>query len=73
MLRFVPGHFQTKKLFKNAVKKFPFVIKYVADRYKTKHMCDKDSPESGRMLGFAPDCYKDEKFVIKLLIIILMH
>ena len=38
MLRFVPGHLKTKTLCKNAVKKLPFTIKYVPDRYKTKEM-----------------------------------
>ena len=36
MLRFVPDHLKTKIMCKNAVKKLPFTIKYVTDRYKTK-------------------------------------
>ena len=35
MLRFVPGHLKTIKMYKIAVKKLPFVIKYVTDRHKT--------------------------------------
>ena len=35
MLKFVPNHLKTKKMFKNAVKKLSFVIRYVLDRYKT--------------------------------------
>ena len=51
MLRFVP-------VCKTAVKKFPFVIKYGSDQYKTKEMCDKVIIENCGMLGFIPDCYK---------------
>ena len=40
MLRFVPGHLKTKKMYKNDVKKLPFVLKYVPDRYKTNRMCN---------------------------------
>ena len=29
LLRFVPDHFKTKKMCKNAAKKFPFMIKYI--------------------------------------------
>ena len=35
MPRFVPDHLGTKKTCKDAVKKLPFIIRYVADRYKT--------------------------------------
>ena len=31
MLKFVPDHLKTKKYCKNAVKKLPFVIRYVSD------------------------------------------
>ena len=31
MLRFVPRHLKTKRMCKNAVKKFSFVIRYVPD------------------------------------------
>ena len=48
----------TKNMCKNAVKKFPFVIKYVPDQYKTNEICDKVIIENGRMLRFTPDCYK---------------
>ena len=44
---------------KNAVKKLPFVIKYV--RYKIKGICDKVIIENGGMFEFVPDCYKDKK------------
>ena len=39
MLKFIPDHLKTKRMCKNAVKRF--VIMYVPDRYKTQEMCDK--------------------------------
>ena len=38
---------------KNAVKKLPFVIKYVSDRYHIKGMCNKVIVENGGMLEFS--------------------
>ena len=35
MLEFIPDHLKTKKLYEHAVKKLPYLIKYVADQYKT--------------------------------------
>ena len=32
---------KTKQMCKHAVKKLPFLIKYVPDWYKTPQMCDK--------------------------------
>ena len=32
---------------KNSVKKLPFVVTYVRDRYKTQEMCDKVILENG--------------------------
>ena len=37
MLRFLPGCLKSKKMCKSAVKKLPFVIRYVTDRYKTQN------------------------------------
>ena len=34
MLGFVSDYLKTKKMCKNAVKKFPFAIRYVPHRYK---------------------------------------
>ena len=69
MLKFVRNHLKTKKMGKNAVKKMPFVIRYVPDRFPI----DKAVLENGRTLESFPDCYKIEKCAIKLLIITLMH
>ena len=41
MLRFFPDYCKTKKMCKDAVKKLPFVIRYVPDRYNTQEMYDK--------------------------------
>ena len=41
MLKFVPDHLKTKNMFKNAVEKLPFIIRYVRDQYKTQEMCNK--------------------------------
>ena len=35
MLRFVPNRLRTKQMCNYAVKKLPFVIRYVPDRYKS--------------------------------------
>ena len=45
--RLVLDHFKTKKMTKNAAKKFLFAIKYDLDRYKTKQLCDKVILEDG--------------------------
>ena len=73
MLQFVPDHLKTKKIYKHTVKKLPFVIKYVSDHYKSKETCGKVILEYGGIIGFTPDCCTDQKGVIRLLIIILMH
>ena len=36
MVKFVPDHLKTKKLCKHAVKKLPYVLKYVPDQYSTQ-------------------------------------
>ena len=41
MLRFTPDHLKTNKLCKHAVKKMPFVIRYVLHRNKIQEMIDK--------------------------------
>ena len=40
---------------------------------KTEEMCDKVIVENGGMFGFIPDCFKDEKCEVKMLIIVFMH
>ena len=48
MLKLVPDHLKTKKMCKHAVKKLPFVIRFVHDRCKTQQMCDKAILENGK-------------------------
>ena len=50
-------------MYKHAVEKLSFVIRYVPDRYKTQEMCDKAILENGGMLKPVPDCYKNKKNV----------
>ena len=44
-LRFIPVHLKTKKMCKNAVKKFPYPLRYVPDQYKIQQMYDKANLE----------------------------
>ena len=55
---------------KYAVKKLPYLLRYVPDWYKTQQMCDKAILENGRLFLTAT---KIKKFVIKPLIITLRH
>ena len=54
-------------------KKMSFLIICVPYRYKTDGMSDKAIVENRGMLKFVPDGYKNQKCVIKLLIIIQVH
>ena len=47
-------------MWKDAVKKLPFVVKYVPEWYKTNEMWGKVIIENGGMLGFIPNCYEDQ-------------
>ena len=46
IVKFVPDHLKTKKICEHAVKKIPFVIQHVLDRYKSQQMCSKAILES---------------------------
>ena len=56
IVEFVRDHLKTKKTWKHAVKKVPFVIRYVPDRYKTQQMSDKAILENVGTLESVPDC-----------------
>ena len=45
----------------NAVRKLPFVLRYVPDQDKTQEMCHKIIVEDGGPLEFCPDCYNNQK------------
>ena len=69
IIRFVPDHLKTKKMFKHTVKKFPFVIRDVSDLCKTQRMYDKAIIEYGGTSKFVLDNYKDKNCVINPLMI----
>ena len=46
IVKFVPDHLKTKKICEHAIKKIPFVIQHVLDRYKSQQMCSKAILES---------------------------
>ena len=64
MLKFVPDHLQTK-MYKHVVKKLPYLLRYLLDRYKTHQMCDKAILENGGRLKSVPDCYKNQEMCNK--------
>ena len=52
-------HLKTINIWKHAVKKLPFVIRYVHDWCKTQQICDKAILENCKTLeSVVPDCYK---------------
>ena len=69
IIRFIPDHLKTKKVFKHTVKKIPFVIRYVSDLSKTQRMYDKAIIKYGGTSKFILDNYKDKKCVINPLMI----
>ena len=50
MLRFISDYLKTKNTCKDAVKKLPFIIKYILDQYETQEMSGKAILINGRML-----------------------
>ena len=60
MLKFLPDHLKLE-MCQNAVKKLPFVIRYVPDWCKTQKLCDKVILKNIGTLNFVPDCYKNKK------------
>ena len=48
---------------KHAVKKLPYLLRYVPDQYKTQQMCDKVILENGGTLK--SDCYKNQEMCNK--------
>ena len=53
---------------KHTVTKLLFVIRHVPDQYKTQEKYNKVFLENARKFMSVPDCYKNKKSVIKLLI-----
>ena len=50
---------------KHAVKKLPFVIRYVLDSYKTQQMWDKVIQENSETSESVPDCYENQQMFDK--------
>ena len=40
MLKFAPDHLKTKKMYKHAVKKLTYLLRYVPNQYETQQMYD---------------------------------
>ena len=57
MIRFVPDHLKTGKMYTHAVKKLPFEIRYFSDQNKTQEMCEKAILENSGTLNSTIDCY----------------
>ena len=60
-------------MYKHAVKKLPFLIRYVLDEYNTQQMCGTAVVENGGTLKFVPDNYKNKKMRNQTLSIMQMH
>ena len=52
-------------MFKHAVKKLPFAIRYVPDQCKTQTMCSKTVANYPHALGFVPEYYRIQKICDK--------
>ena len=50
MLRFISDYLKTKNTCKDAVKKLPFIIKFIPDQCETQEMSGKAILINGRML-----------------------
>ena len=46
---------------KHAVKKLPYLLRYVPDQYKTQQIGDKAILENDGILNSLPDCYKNQE------------
>ena len=51
---------------KHAVKRLPYLLRYVPDKYKTEQMCDEAILENGGTLKYVPDCYKNQEMCNKV-------
>ena len=64
MIKLISDHLKTK-MYKNSVKKSPFVIRYVTDRYNTRKMYNKSILENCGSLVCVPDQYKTQEMYDK--------
>ena len=63
MLKLVPDHLKTKRMYKHEVKNLFFAIRYVPDWYKTQQICDKATPENGGTLESVPGSCKNQEML----------
>ena len=49
-----------KKIYKHAVRKFPYLLRYVSDQCKIQQMCHKAILENGGTLKAVSDCCKNQ-------------
>ena len=74
MLKFIRNHLKTKKkMSKHAVKKLPYLLRYVPDQYKNQLICDNVILENGGTVKLFLTAKKIKKCVIKRSIITIMH
>ena len=75
MLESVSDYLKTKKIRKHAIKKLPYLLRYVPDKYKTQQMWDEAILENAGTLKLKKvlNATKIKKYVIKPLRIILLH
>ena len=50
---------------KHAVKKLPYLLRYVPDQYKTQKICNKAFLENGGTLNPIADCYRNQEMCNK--------
>ena len=50
---------------KDAVKKLPYLLRYVPVQYKPQQMSDKAADDYSHALEFVPECYKTQKMCDK--------
>ena len=55
MLKFFTVNVKTKNMSQHAVKKLPFVIRYISIRFKIQRMCNKAILENGEILKSVPE------------------
>ena len=69
MLKFVADHLKMiiLKMYKHAVKKLPYLLRYVPDQYKNQKMCDKAVLGNGGTLNSVADCYKNHEMFNKVI------
>ena len=73
MLKIFAEYLKTKEMCKHAVKKLPYLLRYVPDQYNTQQMCDKAVLENDGTLSLFLIATKFKKCAIKQLIITLIH